>query len=87
MYRVKSKSSVLYLIYLINEKMITLKIETLHRIKTLFNLKYNYNIPLLELDLSLFNKNSWLSGFIDADGSFYLNWLYDKKGKPTSLKY
>lgn len=24
---------------------------------------------------------------MDGDGSFYLNWLYDKKGLPTSLQY
>lgn len=24
---------------------------------------------------------------MDADGSFYLNWLYTKKGVPTSLQY
>jgi hypothetical protein len=30
-----------------------------------------------------------LAGFIDADGSFYFNWLFDKKGirLPTSLQY
>ncbi len=28
-----------------------------------------------------------MAGFIDADGSFYFNWLFDKKGLPTSLQY
>nr|QKS32173.1 LAGLIDADG endonuclease [Sphaerobolus stellatus] len=65
----------------------TPKIEALHRMIRWFNLKYDYKIPLLDLDHSLLNSNSWLSGFIDADGSFYLNWLYDKKGKATSLQY
>jgi len=46
----------------------------------MYNFKYNYNINLLCLDKSPLNNNSWLSGYIDADGSFYLNWLYDKKG-------
>jgi hypothetical protein len=39
------------------------------------------------LDLSPIQDNNWLSGYIDGDGSFYLNWLYDKKNLPTSLQY
>lgn len=84
---IKSKDSVLKVINLINGKMRTPKIEALHRMINWLNLKYSYKIPLLDLDHSPINNNSWLSGYIDADGSFYLNWLYDLKGKPTSLQY
>jgi len=84
---IKSKLSVLRVIYLINGYMRTPKIEALHRMIQWYNLKYNYNINLLCLDKSPLNNNSWLSGYIDADGSFYLNWLYDKKGRATSLQY
>ena len=84
---IKSKDSVLKLINLINGNMRTPKIEALHRMIGWLNQNYGYKIPLLDLDHSPINYNSWLSGFIDADGSFYLNWLYDKKGKPTSLQY
>jgi len=84
---IKSKPSVLRVIYLINGYMRTPKIEALHRMIQWYNFKYNYNINLLCLDKSPLNNNSWLSGYIDADGSFYLNWLYDKKGRATSLQY
>ena len=45
------------------------------------------NIPLLGVNLTPLQDNAWLSGLIDADGSFYLNWLYDKSKLPTSLQY
>jgi len=61
----------------------TPKIEALYRMISWCNLNYNSNINLLPLDYSLINSNSWLSGYIDADGTFFLNWLFDKKGSPT----
>jgi len=84
---IKSKMSVLKIIHLINGNLRTPKIEALGRMINWFNLNRNCNMQILDLDTSPLNSNSWLSGFIDADGSFYLNWLYDKKGKPTSLQY
>ena len=45
------------------------------------------NIPLLGVNLTPLQDNAWLSGLIDADGSFNLNWLYDKSKLPTSLQY
>lgn len=85
--KIKSKSSVLKVIHLINGNLRTPKIEALHRMINWFNTKYNYNIKPLDLDRSPIYTNSWLSGFIDADGSFYLNWSYYKKDKVTSLQY
>jgi len=82
---IKFKPSVLRVIYLINGYMRTPKIEAFHRIIQWYYFKYNYNINLLCLDQSPLNNNSWLSGYIDADGSFYLNWL--KKGRATNLQY
>ena len=45
------------------------------------------NIPLLGLDNSSLISNSWLSGFFDADGSFYLNWSKNEKDIVINLQY
>ena len=62
----------LKVVQLINRYMRTSKIEALHRLITRLNSNYNTNIPLLGIDTILLNKSSWLSGILDANGSFYL---------------
>lgn len=57
----------LKVVNLINGYMRTPKIEALHRL----NSNYNTNIPLLAIDTTSFNNSSWLSGILDADGSFF----------------
>jgi hypothetical protein len=89
---IKQKLDVIKIIHLINGKMRTPKIEALHRMIKWCNI-HNYGInsgfeiEMLNLDLSPIQNNSWLSGYINGDGSFYFNWLYDKKNLPTSLQY
>ncbi len=65
----------------------TPKIEALHRLITWFNLKINYSIPLLNIDTTPLSNSSWLSGILEADGSFYLNWKLNKKELPINLSY
>lgn len=65
----------------------TPKIEALHRLIYWSNNKWSLNTPLLGINITPLQNNGWLSGLLDADGSFYLNWLYDKSGLPTSLQY
>lgn len=84
---IKKKKSLLRLIHLINGEMRTPKIKALHRQILWCNKKWGLNIPLGSISLVPIHKNAWLSGFMDADGSFYFNWLYSKKGNPTSLQY
>lgn len=84
---IKKKASVLNIINLINGHMRTPKIEALHRMIKWFNFNSNTKIKLLNLDFIPLQNNSWLAVFIDADGYFYFNWLFDKKGIPTSLQY
>lgn len=77
---IKKKVILLKLINLINGHMRTPKIEALHRIIQWFNNERNvYQIKPLSLDTSLLEDNSWLAGFIEADGNFYLNWKISEK--------
>jgi hypothetical protein len=77
---IKKKVILLKLINLINGYMRTPKIEALHRIIQWFNNdNSDYKIKPLYLDTSPLNNNSWLGGFIEADGNFYLNWKLSEK--------
>ena len=49
----------------------TPKIEALHRLITWLNLNRNESIPLLGKDESPLGGSPWLSGMLEADGSFY----------------
>lgn len=76
---IKDKSTLLKVIHLIYGNMRTPKIEALHRLIEWVN-KYRLSqVIKLPLDTSPLSNNSWLSGMIDADGNFYLNWSLDKK--------
>lgn len=84
----KSKKSVLTVIHLINGYMRTPKIEALHRLINWFNLKHCTQIIPLGLDETPLQSNSWLSGFLDADGGFFFNWKLSKiTGLPIRLAY
>lgn len=79
-WQIQDLKGVIKIFNLINGKMRTPKIEDLHRgiiyLKDLELLEKNF--PLLKLDNSPIYSNSWLSGFIDADGNFSLN-VYKRK--------
>jgi hypothetical protein len=77
----------LKLVNLINGHMRTPKIEALHRLINWINLKHNSSIPLLGIDTTPLSESSWLSGLIDADGNFYINWKLKKKGIMIDLIY
>lgn len=55
---------------MINGKFRTPKIEALGRAIDFINKKGIYNISKLGLDRNRIESNSWLSGFLDGDGSF-----------------
>jgi hypothetical protein len=84
---IKRKLDVLKVITLINGNMRTPKIEALNRMINWWNLHYLTKIILLPLDNSPIQSNNWLTGLIDADGSFYFNWGIGKKGMPINLQY
>jgi len=84
---IKKKAILLKLINLINGYMRTPKIEALHRIIEWFNNdSSDYKILPLGLDISPLDKNSWLAGFIDADGNFYLSWKFSANSKSLDKK-
>lgn len=78
LWQILAKEEVLKIINLINGNMRTPKIEALHRAISWINNKDNTSIPLLGIDLSPLDSNSWLSGFTDADGNFSIT-IYDRK--------
>ena len=60
--------------FLLNGKMRTPKINNLFLLIDWLNNKFvNLNLEKKELDKSFLSSNSWLSGFIDADGHFFAN--------------
>lgn len=69
----RKKEEVLKIIYLINGKLRTSKIQSFINLVSYFNEKYKENIKLLPLDNSPIHENSWLAGFTDADGNFNIN--------------
>ena len=60
---------ILLVIRLVNGFFRTPKINALHRLINHYN-SSGHNIAILPLDTSPLSSNSWLSGFIDADGHF-----------------
>lgn len=71
---IKKKAILLKVIKLMNGHMRTPKIEALHRIIEWFNNEIIYDqIVPLGLDSSPLSSNSWLAGFIEADGNFYFS--------------
>lgn len=83
-YKIKGKNAYSYLIgnldgivlviSYINGLMRTKKILKLYELIDFLNMKYPnlYNIVKLPLDNSDIGSNSWLAGFTEADGSFYV---------------
>jgi len=90
---IKKRTILLKLIRLINGYMRTPKIEALHRLIDWFNNEKGSDFIIKKSeDLSSLNSNSWLSGFLEADGNFYLNWKLSKSKKfdfliPTNIIY
>ena len=83
--QILAKKEVLKIIHLINGHMRTPKIEALHRAINWINKKDSSSIPLLGLDLSPLDSNSWLAGFSDADAGFAIT-VYDRKKNGVFLR-
>lgn len=83
--QILAKQEVLKVINMINGHMRTPKIEALHRAIRWINEKDNSSIPLLGIDSSALDSNSWLAGFSDADGCFGIT-VYDRKKNGVFLR-
>jgi hypothetical protein len=71
-YTINNIEGLILMINILNGFMRTSKIETFYRLIDYINKFQNFPILKLPLDNSDINSNSWLAGFIDADGSFQL---------------
>lgn len=86
-YKVKGKNAYTYVISnikglikivnLINGHMRTPKIVEFYKLIDIINNK-NHNLSKLPLDSSSLDTNAWLSGFIEADGCFYVRFTQNK---------
>lgn len=70
---INSKDGLFKIIELINGKIRTPKITKFNEFVVFINTHYNSNFISKPLDTSSIINNAWLSGFIDADGSFSIN--------------
>lgn len=72
--RFSAKASIYKIINLINGKFKTPKIDQLYKLIDWINKNHSTNIKKLPLNQEQLENNSWLAGFIDADGSFYIRY-------------
>lgn len=84
---IKKRDTLINLVKLINGHFRTPKIEALHRLIENLNTYNSEPIPLLGLDSISLGESAWLSGFLEADGYFYLNWKSSKKDLPIGITY
>jgi LAGLIDADG endonuclease len=76
---------ILLIINLINGKMRTPKINALYKLIDWFNLSKKIKIKKLGIDSNELDNNPWLSGLLDADGSFIVSYSLNKKNIINAL--
>ena len=64
----------------LNGELKTPKIEQLHKLIDYINKHHSTNIEKLSINKKSLNQNSWLAGFVDADGSFSVNHTKTENG-------
>lgn len=70
---VPSKPGLIFIVSIISGKLRTPKNKVFNDLIHWMNVNWDMNIPMSVLDTSDILSNAWLSGFIDADGSFDIN--------------
>ena len=76
---ISSLQGLLHVVSLINGLLRTPKINKFHALVEWLNVHVNSNHGILPVDTSPILQNAWLSGFVDADGSFYVSIRHKKK--------
>lgn len=84
---IKDKITLFESVDSINGRMRTPKIEALHRLIVWYNTKHKTTIPLLSLDSIPLRESSWLSGMLEADANFYVDWKLNNNELPIGLTY
>lgn len=72
---------------LINGYMRTPKINALYRLIDWLNMRFDLNIEKKDKDISNIDSNSWLAGFIDADGHFSVRTITVSKYPKVECKF
>ena len=67
---ISNKQGLFLIIHLLNGNLKTPKIQNLYQMIIWYNNKFSTNIPLLPINYDL--NNAWFSGFIEADGHFFI---------------
>jgi hypothetical protein len=86
-YIIGDNKGILKIIELVHGKFRTPKNITFNYLIEFFNIKYNHNIPNSPLDSSDFGNNSWLTGFVEADGYFGVKILESKPKSYTRKRF
>lgn len=73
------------IVSLINGNMRTPKIKQLYKLINRINEKLNCGLNKLPVDKSDLGSNAWLSGFLDADGCFYVRNSQNKHTKTKKI--
>jgi hypothetical protein len=81
--RFSAKISLIKIVGLVNGKFRTPKIDQLYKLIDWMNKNYSINLCKLPIDKSSLDNNSWLAGFIEGDGSFYIRY----SSKQISCKF
>ena len=81
---VNKHKELINLITLMNGYLRTPKIIKFNALIVWLNDRYHYNIPIKLIDTSSLNRNGWLAGFIDADGSFKIRYTEKRIDEKTN---
>lgn len=81
---VNKHKELINLISIMNGFLRTPKIIKFNDLIMWLNERYHYNIPVNLVDISSLNNNSWLAGFIDADGGFKVRYTEKRIDNKTN---
>lgn len=86
-YIIGDKKSIIMLSEMLNGKLRSPKNKRFNDMIKFINNKYSLTIPISILDVSNMSSNSWLTGFIEADGHFGVKIIESKPKSDTRKRY